>query len=72
MAEKLIEELEWPERVEEQRCAEWVFDETSSDINCDYYICSRCGRRTRVQAGTDVAMAKPYCHCGARMTGESK
>lgn len=57
-------------KAEEIRYGEWIHNE-GYDKRDNFYTCSLCGRTINIICG-DRLENYPYCHCGAKMTGEEK
>lgn len=55
---------------EKIRNGEWIHNE-GYDKRDNFYTCSLCGRTINIICG-DRLENYPYCHCGAKMTGEEK
>lgn len=51
--------------------AKWIKEETVHGWDGSSYQCSKCGRSVHIDPVVeDIKIDYPYCHCGAKMTGE--
>lgn len=53
------------ERIPIQKIAKWVAVKNNGKVI--EYRCSECGRTVYNDAGYDVSVDYPYCHCGCKM-----
>ena len=71
----LVDELfdyitELPSIIPQRKQGRWI--EVNRGIHVTSYRCSECDRIVSDDTGYDVSSDYPYCHCGAKMGGDSK
>ena len=63
---------ELPPVTPKQRTGKWIKEETIYGWDGKSYQCSACGRSIHLDTKMEDLRDYPYCHCGAKMEGESE